>query len=454
MSRESCVSTAGCDTSDHNGYLWIGRGVADCSVSKRDDSNVIFNGEFFSDPNDGGRCCRKSLIGTWFNGLFRYNEAGFEHILLGRETLTDAVSALLSDRAAAFGWAHIPDCCTSLTGFRQGPKGLLLRKTSWSPAWRRMTMVRFWWALRRDSIVWWAIRFAWWKSFLIPMCVYLHRQRQECMGGHKGGGLDWLKGGHPVHLDTTNGMVGYTIFSVLDDGQGFLWMGTSRGIVRVQRQQLEELAAQKRKTLDYVLLGKADGMPSSECLGVAQPHSTRQRTAHCGLPPPKAWFIRIRWGVPPAAHPAELTGALLDDASVQVNNRLSYRRPGRIGLSVQFANLANPAQMGIPLQTGWVRPGLDGDPDSELLTIESFLPVITVFWWTRGTRFGMNDEVAGIGVYQRPYFLPGLVVLRAAVCGGRGGRGAVVPLEAGSGQGRAWRSLEERKPYCRDGTTH
>ena len=62
-------------------------------------------------------------------------------------------------------------------------------------------------------------------------------------------------------------MMGYTTFSVLDDGQGFLWMGTSRGIVRVQRQQLEELAQQKRKSLDYVLLGKADGMPAANVLG-------------------------------------------------------------------------------------------------------------------------------------------------------------------------------------------
>src|SRR6201999_4102408 len=41
-------------------------------------------------------------IGTWFNGLFRYNEAGFEQILLGRESLTDAISALLSDRSGGF----------------------------------------------------------------------------------------------------------------------------------------------------------------------------------------------------------------------------------------------------------------------------------------------------------------------------------------------------------------
>ncbi len=93
----------------------------------------------------------------------------------------------------------------------------------------------------------------------------------------------------PFICRTPNSIADYTIFSVLDDTQGFLWMGTSRGIVRVRREQLQELAQQKRKTLDYVLLGKADGMPSSECVGVAQPSATRMEGwQRYGLPLPKA----------------------------------------------------------------------------------------------------------------------------------------------------------------------
>ena len=37
-------------------------------------------------------------IGTWFNGLFRYNGAGFQHFLLGRERERDEVRRVL-DRA-------------------------------------------------------------------------------------------------------------------------------------------------------------------------------------------------------------------------------------------------------------------------------------------------------------------------------------------------------------------
>jgi signal transduction histidine kinase len=224
--------------------------------------------------------------------------------------------------------------------------------------------------------------------------------------GTKGGGLDWLTEDHPVHLDTTNGMVGYTVFSVLDDGKGFLWMATSRGIVRVQRQQLEELATQKRKTLDYVLLGKADGMPSSECLGVAQPHSIRAKDGMLWFATAKGLVHTDPDGVvPPAARPAELTGALLDGASVHVNDRLELS-PGLEDLVFQFnsQNLANPAQMEF-------RYKLDGyDRDWTVTRFRAAhyrkLPPghYRFLVAARNAGSAWNDEVAGVGVYQRPYF--------------------------------------------------
>ena len=174
--------------------------------------------------------------------------------------------------------------------------------------------------------------------------------------GTKGGGLDWLKGDHAFHLDTMNGIVDYTIFSVLDDGQGFLWMATSRGVVRVQRQQLEELAQQKRKTLDYVLLGKADGMPSSECLGVAQPHSTRTKDG-------TLWFATAKGLVhtdpegrgSSGRSPGAVDGGVVGRFQRGCEQRIGViPRPGRSGLSVQFAKSGESGANGVPLQARWV----------------------------------------------------------------------------------------------------
>jgi len=109
--------------------------------------------------------------------------------------------------------------------------------------------------------------------------------------------LTGLKGDHPVHLDTDKRHGGYTIFSVLDDGQGFLWMATSRGICPSAATATEELAAQKRKTLDYVLLGKADGI--AQRVSVSEKRSRTppaQRNGTLWFATCQAWFIRIPMG--------------------------------------------------------------------------------------------------------------------------------------------------------------
>jgi signal transduction histidine kinase/ligand-binding sensor domain-containing protein len=393
---------------DHEGYIWIGTWGSGLFRYKQ--------GQFQRELPPGNSSAIRTLaedaagnvwIGTWFNGLFRYNGAGFEHILLGRETLTDAVSALLIDKNGGFwvgtytGLLHYSD------GVPAKGKGVLLLKDKLITCLAQnddgSILVGTSAGLYR--VVGDQVRMVEGLSHPYILSISIDNARNVWVGT-KGGGLDWLTGDHPVHLDTTNGMVDYTVFSVLDDGKGFLWMATSRGIVRVQRQQLEELATQKRRTLDYVLLGKADGMPSSECLGVAQPHSIRAKDGMLWFATAKGLAHTDPDGVvPPAARPAELTGALLDDASVHVSDRLELS-PGLEDLVFQFnsQNLANPAQMEF-------RYKLDGyDRDWTVTRFRAAhyrkLPPghYRFLVASRNAGSAWNDEVAGMSVYQRPYF--------------------------------------------------
>jgi signal transduction histidine kinase len=158
--------------------------------------------------------------------------------------------------------------------------------------------------------------------------------------------------------------------------------------------------------LDYVLLGKADGMPSSECLGVAQPHATRAKDG-------TLWFATAKGlvhtdpdgAVPPAAHPAELTGALVDDAGVHVNDRLELA-PGLEDLVFQFnsQNLANPAQM----EFRYKLDGYDRDWTVTRFRAAHYRKLPPGHYRflvdARNAGSAWNDEVASIGVYQRPYF--------------------------------------------------
>jgi ligand-binding sensor domain-containing protein len=393
---------------DHNGYLWIGTWGSGLFRLKEG----RFQRELLTENSSAIRTMEEDAagnvwIGTWFNGLFRYNNAGFEHILLGRETLTDAISALLSDKSGGFWVGTYTGLLHYADGIPAKDKGVLLLKDKLITclAQNNDGSILVGTSAGLYRVVGDKVRMVAGLSHPYVLSISIDNDRNVWVGT-KGGGLDWLKGDHPVHLGTTNGMVDYTIFSVLDDGQGFLWMATSRGIVRVQRQQLEELAAQKPRTLDYVLLGKADGMPSSECLGVAQPHSTRAKDG-------TLWFATAKGlvhtdpdgAVPPAAHPAELTGALLDDTSVQVNKRLELS-PGLEDLVFQFnsQNLANPAQM----EFRYKLDGYDRDwtvTRSRGAHYRKLPPGHYRFLVdARNAGSAWNDEVASIGVYQRPYF--------------------------------------------------
>ena len=393
---------------DHQGYLWIGTWGNGLFRLKQGQ----FRRELSSENSSAIRTIEEDAagnvwIGTWFHGLFRYNGSGFTHILLGRETLTDAVSAMLSDKNGGFWVGTYTGLLHYADGVPAKNKGVLLLKDKLITCLAQnddgSILVGTSAGLYR--VVGDKVRMVEGLSHPYVLSISIDNARNVWVGT-KGGGLDSLKGDHPVHLDTTNGMVGYTVFSVLDDGQGFLWMATSRGIVRVQRQQLEELAVQKRKTLDYVLLGKADGMPSSECLGVAQPHSMRAKDG-------TLWFATAKGlvhtdpdgAVPPAAHPAELTGALLDDASVHVDNRLELS-PGLEDLVFQFnsQNLANPAQM----EFRYKLDGYDRDwtvTRSRGAHYRKLPPGHYRFLVdARNAGSAWNDEVAGLAVYQRPYF--------------------------------------------------
>jgi signal transduction histidine kinase/ligand-binding sensor domain-containing protein len=393
---------------DHSRNLWIGTW-----------GNGLFRlkqGTYLHETLPGNSAAIRTLaedaagnvwIGTWFNGLFRYNGTGFQHVLLGRESLTDAVSALLSDKHGGFwvgtytGLLHYPDGVPAknegtlllkdklITCLAQLDDGSILAGTSAGLYRVRGNEVRMVEGVSHPYV----------------LSISIDNARNVWVGT-KGGGLDWLKDDHAIHLDTMNGMVDYTIFSVLDDGQGFLWMATSRGIVRVQRQQLEELAHQRRTTLDTVLLGKADGMPSSECLGVAQPHSIRTTGGTLWFATAKGLAHTDPEGVvPPAAHPAQLTGALLGDTSVDASDRLDLS-PGLEDLVFQFnsQNLANPAQM----EFRYKLDGYDRDWTVTRYRTAHYRKLPPGHYRflvdARNAGSAWTDKIASTAVYQRPYF--------------------------------------------------
>ncbi|HEY7863236.1 MAG TPA: two-component regulator propeller domain-containing protein, partial [Thermoanaerobaculia bacterium] len=96
------------------------------------------------------------------------------------------------------------------------------------------------------------------------------------------GGLERWRGGSRLSFGPeTRGFQ-----RLLDDGAGYLWSGSNRGILRIAKPDVEAIAAGTRTRLPISSWGTRDGLPSAEC-NVGQPGAIRTRD---GL----LWFATLR----------------------------------------------------------------------------------------------------------------------------------------------------------------
>ncbi|HKQ03934.1 MAG TPA: two-component regulator propeller domain-containing protein [Blastocatellia bacterium] len=96
-------------------------------------------------------------------------------------------------------------------------------------------------------------------------------------------GLGRFKDGRFTHYTTKEGLFDNGVFQILEDDFGRVWMSCNRGIYRVRKQELNEFAEGKIKTITSVAFGKSDGMENVECNGGRWPAGIK---AHDG----KLWF--------------------------------------------------------------------------------------------------------------------------------------------------------------------
>src|SRR5258708_28180191 len=62
-------------------------------------------------------------------------------------------------------------------------------------------------------------------------------------------------------------MVDDTVWSILEDVSGYLWMSSNRGIARVRKSELNSLAAGQLTRVTHESFGAVDGMINPECNG-------------------------------------------------------------------------------------------------------------------------------------------------------------------------------------------
>ena len=116
----------------------------------------------------------------------------------------------------------------------------------------------------------------------------LYRDSQSTLWiGTAGGGLSRLQGETIATLTTREGLPDNTISQILEDGDNHLWLGGNRGIVRVNKRDLDDLATRKISVVYPQFFGRAEGMLSEECTGGFFPAGLRTKS---GL----LWFSTLK----------------------------------------------------------------------------------------------------------------------------------------------------------------
>jgi ligand-binding sensor domain-containing protein/AraC-like DNA-binding protein len=94
--------------------------------------------------------------------------------------------------------------------------------------------------------------------------------------GTKGNGLIRLDKENQVVIFTVmSGLFSNIIYQVFDDGNGYFWMSSDKGVFKVIKKSLNDVAAGTLPRVDSVHYGKNEGMKSAECSRWGQHSSIR-----------------------------------------------------------------------------------------------------------------------------------------------------------------------------------
>ncbi len=109
-----------------------------------------------------------------------------------------------------------------------------------------------------------------------PMVSFIYEDKEKNNNSifwiaTKGNGLIRLKGENQVNVFTTQeGLYSNTIYQVFEDDSGYFWMSCDKGIFKVVKKKLDDLAkaaedSSPLEKVEYIHYGKSDGMKALEC---------------------------------------------------------------------------------------------------------------------------------------------------------------------------------------------
>jgi ligand-binding sensor domain-containing protein/signal transduction histidine kinase len=121
-------------------------------------------------------------------------------------------------------------------------------------------------------------------------CLYLD-QDGVLWVGTSGHGLARFYKGKWTRYSTDNGLASNSIDYIIEDGAGCLWIGSNAGLMRIQKQSLNDFANGTADLISCRTYVETDGLPTRECSAGSQPAACRTRDGRLWFPTTKGLVL-------------------------------------------------------------------------------------------------------------------------------------------------------------------
>jgi ligand-binding sensor domain-containing protein/signal transduction histidine kinase len=161
-------------------------------------------------------------------------------------------------------------------------------------------------------------------------------------------GLNRYENGRVFTFTRKQGLFDDLVNHVVEDDEGMFWISSNRGIYRVSRQELNQVAAGKLAQVSHVAYGEADGMLTSETNGEYQP-------AGCKSTDGRIWFPTQRGVVvidPKTVYRNELAPPVIIEQVIAKGGTVFGANPEVVAASADDAPNAEPTKRTVHLKPG------------------------------------------------------------------------------------------------------
>jgi ligand-binding sensor domain-containing protein/signal transduction histidine kinase len=202
-------------------------------------------------------------------------------------------------------------------------------------------------------------------------CLYLDRDGVLWVGT-SGHGLARFYKGKWTRYSTDNGLASNSIDYIIEDSAGCLWIGSNAGLMRIQKQSLNEFAGGTALLISCRTYVETDGLPTRECSAGSQPAACRTRDGRLWFPTTKGLVLVNPADLKPNRQPPLV---MIESVHVggreQKTNRFSpaWRQsvtipPGHEQLEIHYTALNFPAPREVQFkyrleghETAWTEAG-------------------------------------------------------------------------------------------------